>query len=68
MGIKTTSFRRIWLYLANHAECRNSIGMPVAIEQNTVVKDITLYPDDTAKMHIINIQGDVVEVTCKLHD
>ena len=68
MGIKTTPFRRIWLYIVGHMECYNEIGLTERVDLSTVVNKIELNPDDTATIYIIDTRGNKRKLNCKLSD
>jgi len=68
MGIKTTAFRRIAIYVIEHAECRNEVGLLEPLGPTTVIKAIEVYPNDTAVVHIIDEQGYKRKLNCKLKD
>jgi len=68
MGIKTTPFRRIWVYLVDHMKCYNEIGMAERVDLSTVVNKIELNPNNTATIYIIDEEGNKRKLNCKLFD
>lgn len=68
MAIKTTPFRRICLYIIDHAECKTELGLTTKLDYTTPIKEVHLYPDNKATVVLIDEHGIVQKWQCTIKE
>lgn len=68
MGIKTTPFRRIALYVIEHAKCKTEIGLDTELSYDMAITEMHFYPDNKVELIAVGPYGVRTKYRCILED